>query len=206
MRDPYEAATHLGQCVRRPADWPEEEPVEIAAVRFAELTHDEIGAWSALQRCHPTFENPFFRPEFSALLSEYENDVEVAVLRVNDRCVGFWPFQRGRGNVAFADGRGLRSYEGVVCDPRVSWSPEALLEGCRLSAWKFEHLLDAQANFRPYYWKLWKAPVIDLADGSESFLARKRRERSHTIELVLRKAAPSGARRRSCATRFLHGR
>lgn len=186
MRDPSEAATHYGQYVGRRAEGSAPGPVEIGAVKFANLTRNEIEAWSDLQRRHPTFENPFFRPEFSALLSEYEDDIEVAVLRVSDRCVGFWPFQRGRGNVAFADGRGLRSYEGVVCDPRVSWSPEALLEGCRLSAWKFEHLLDSQANLRPFYWKLWNAPVIDLADGSETFLERKRRERSHTIELVLR--------------------
>jgi prepilin-type processing-associated H-X9-DG protein len=187
MRDPSEAVTHYGQCVRRPAEWTESEPVEIAAVKFADLTREEIEAWSALQSRHSVFETPFFRPEFSALLSEYEDDIEVAVLRMGDRCVGFWPFQRGRGNVAFADGRGLRSYEGVVCDPRVSWRPEALLEGCRLSAWKFEHLLDSQANLRRFYWKLSKAPVIDLADSSETFLERKRRERSRTIELVLRK-------------------
>jgi CelD/BcsL family acetyltransferase involved in cellulose biosynthesis len=187
MHDPSEAVTHDGQCVRRTAERPEAEPVAITAVKFADLTRDEIDAWSALQRRHPTFENPFFRPEFSALLSTYEDDIEVAVLRMSDRCVGFWPFQRGRGNVACADGRGLRSYEGVVCDPGVSWSPEALLEGCRLSAWKFEHLLDSQANLRRFYWKLSKAPVIDLADDSETFLERKRRERSRTIELVLRK-------------------
>ncbi len=181
-------ATSAGQSVSPAAEWsPEDKPVDVLPVKFADLTRDELEAWSGLQRRHSVFDNPFFRSEFSALWSEYEDDVEVAVLRVGDRCVGFWPFQRKTGNVAVADGLGLRSYEGVVCDPRVSWSPETLLKGCRLSGWKFEHLVDAQANLQPFYWEIWKAPLIDLADGSESFLERKRRERSRTIELVHRK-------------------
>jgi hypothetical protein len=69
MRDPSEAAMHCGYCVRRPAEWPKGEPVETKAVKVANLTRDEIGTWSDLQRRHPEFENPVFRPESSALLN-----------------------------------------------------------------------------------------------------------------------------------------
>jgi CelD/BcsL family acetyltransferase involved in cellulose biosynthesis len=160
--------------------------VDIRAAKFAALSGEEIDAWSDLQRWHPEFESPFFRPEFSALLAEYQPDVEVAVLRTGHRCVGFWPFQRGRGNVARTDGHRLRSYEGVVCDPSIAWSPEELLAGCRLSAWKFDHLLLSHARLEPFRWSLSTSPVIDLSPGSESYLQRKCREHSHTIELMLR--------------------
>jgi CelD/BcsL family acetyltransferase involved in cellulose biosynthesis len=162
------------------------EGIDVRAVKFADLGSDEIHAWSELQRGLPEFESPFFRPEFSAILTEFQPDTEVAVLRSAGRCVGFWPFQRRPGNIAHADGNGLRSYEGVVCDPAVSWSPQELLKGCRLSAWKFDHLLASQSGLGGFHWSLSTSPVIDLELGAGSYLDRKRKERSHTIELVLR--------------------
>jgi CelD/BcsL family acetyltransferase involved in cellulose biosynthesis len=165
----------------------EREGIDIRAVNFADLGSDEIQAWSELQRGSPEFESPFFRPEFSAVLAEFQPDTEVAVLRSGGRCVGFWPFQRRAGNVAHADGSGLRSYEGVVCDPSIRWSPQDLLDGCRLSAWKFDHLLASQSGVWPFHWSLSTSPVIDLEAGAGSYLDQKRKERSHTIELVLRR-------------------
>ena len=164
-----------------------EDPIEIRAVKLAALSDDEIAAWSELQRRHSEFESPFFRPEFSALLAEYQPDIEVAVLRTAGRCVGFWPFQRGYGNVARTDGHRLRSYEGVLCEPFVAWSPGELLHACGLSAWKFDHLLLSQSSMQPFRWSVSASPVMDLSGGPESYLRRKRKEHSHTIELMFRR-------------------
>lgn len=172
---------------RRISEQSAEDPIEIRAVRFAALSADEIAAWSDLQRLHAEFESPFFRPEFSALLAEYQPDIEVAVLRIAGRCVGFWPFQRGTRNIARTDGYRLRSYEGVLCDPSTAWSPEELLQACGLSAWKFDHLLLSQSSMKRFHWSVSTSPVIDLSAGAETYLQRKRRERSHTIELMFRR-------------------
>ncbi len=165
----------------------QQDRMQIRAVKFAALSGEEIDAWSELQRRYAEFASPFFRPEFSALLAECQPNVEVAVLRRAGRCVGFWPFQRARGNVARADGHPLRSYEGVVCHPSIAWSPEELLEGCRLSAWKFDHLLLSHASMQRFRWSLSTCPVIDLSPLRESYLHRKTKEHSHTIELMIRR-------------------
>jgi len=161
--------------------------LEIKAVKFNDLSRDEIEAWSALQRVEPAFESPFFRPEYSALVAGVRPDLEVAVLRTEGRCAGFWPFERSTLGVAHPPGLSLCTYEGVVTERELDWSAEELLKGCRLSAWTFNHLLASQAPLERFHWSHAHAAVVDLPQRFEDYREQKRSSGSETISKMLRK-------------------
>ena len=42
---------------------------------------------------NPQLDNPFFRPEFTQAVAAVRDDVEVAVLEIQQQPVGFFPYQ-----------------------------------------------------------------------------------------------------------------
>jgi CelD/BcsL family acetyltransferase involved in cellulose biosynthesis len=136
-----------------------------------ELTTDEITAWAALQRADPQLANPFFRPEFSQAVATVRRNVEVAVLEEGNRPVGFFPYQRVRGHVALPVGSRLSDFQGVVGAPELEFDPLRLLRCCRLSSWRFDHLLSSQAPFAKFTYRHAASPFIDLSKGFEAYEA-----------------------------------
>jgi CelD/BcsL family acetyltransferase involved in cellulose biosynthesis len=103
-------------------------------------------------------------------------DVRVGVLPDG---AGFFPFQVGGIGAGRPVGGKLSDYHGVIVAAEASWEPRALLRGCGLRSYAFNHLVAAQEPFRPYVRERASSPVADLeADepiGSPSQPARKRR-------------------------------
>ena len=161
--------------------------MQIQRVRASELTRDQIESWSALQQADPDFASPFFRPEFSQLVSTVHPNVEVAILKNGSGCVGFWPYQRGAFNVARPVGLRLCDFDGVVAKRGVEWSPVDLLERCELTAWPFGHLVGSQAALQRFHWSRSSAPVIELKSGFPDYYRQKRKEGSRWIDRTLRK-------------------
>jgi CelD/BcsL family acetyltransferase involved in cellulose biosynthesis len=63
-----------------------------------------------------------------------------------------------------------------------------LLRGCGLTAWRFDHLITAQASFQPYHCVVADSPYLDISRGYEAYLAQQREKGSHTIPKTLQKA------------------
>jgi CelD/BcsL family acetyltransferase involved in cellulose biosynthesis len=133
------------------------------------MTQAERTAWAEIQRSEPAFESPYFRPEFTAAVATVRDDVEIGVVEENAVPVGFFPFQRSRGNVARPVGGIMSDYQGIIARPNVAWNPRDLLRGCRLSAWHFDHLIAAQDAFHRYHAATAESPYIDLSDGWEGY-------------------------------------
>jgi CelD/BcsL family acetyltransferase involved in cellulose biosynthesis len=155
-----------------------ENKVQISVIRPSELGLEEIAAWHSMQSQSKTLANPFMCPEFAIAVDKFRTDARVAVLTDGSVIAGFFPFQRRCSfGVGFPIASGLTDCQGLIHAPGVEWDPRELLRRCRLSAWKFDHLVEGQAPFERYAFNVVPSPVIDLSGGFASY-KEKLRERS----------------------------
>lgn len=152
------------------------------------LTPEQIAAWADIQESAWAFDSPCFRPEFTQAVAAVRGGVEVAVLEDGGRPVGFFPFQRGRRNVARPVGGKMSDFHGVIVRDDVAWEPRQLLRECRLRAWHFDHLIAAQGPLHPFHWRVAPSPYIDLSRGWESFEAERLAGHKKWFKGALRKS------------------
>ena len=142
----------------------------------AELGAPESERWEQIRRGSPALSSPFFDPEFTRAVGAVRRDLRVGVLPDG---AGFFPFQVSRLGAARPVGGKLSDYHGVVVAPGFEWEPRALLGGCGLRSFAFNHLIASQEPFRPFVRELASSPVADLDAaepiGSSSQATRKRR-------------------------------
>ena len=143
--------------------------LDIELLPASELRAEHVESWLRLQRANPRLDSPFLRPEFTALVDEVRDDVEVAVLRENATVRGFLAFHRGAGNVGQPVGGELADLQAIVGGESWSLSAAELLEGLGLVAWHFDHLVHPQQPFTEHCQYLDDAPYIDLAEGFAAY-------------------------------------
>jgi CelD/BcsL family acetyltransferase involved in cellulose biosynthesis len=151
------------------------------------LTPEHVEAWARLQQTNSDLESPFFCPEFTRLVAEVRDDVEVAVLKENGEAVGFFPFQRRfwwRGGPV---GGRMNDFQGVIARPGLSWCADELIRACGLSAWNFDHLLPSQQAFRSYYFTSGSSPYMDVAAGFDAYQAERYQKGSREFREIPRK-------------------
>lgn len=148
--------------------------MKIHTATFECLTKNEIDAWSEIQRAEPLLASPYFRPEFTQAVAAVRNDVEVAVLKDGTHPIGFLPFQRSRPNVGHPVGGSLSDFHGLIAPSNVSCDPLELLRSCKLNVWHFDHLLSEQRFFSPFVCCEADSPFVDLSNGIDAYLARRK--------------------------------
>lgn len=162
--------------------------MRIETVRPAELGAAEISAWHAMQDQSEGLANPFLCPEFAITIGAARPDARVAVLAQESGPAGFFPFERRRLGVGRPIGAGLSDCEGLVHAPGAQWDAAELLRGCGISVWHFGHLVSGQQPFAGYRAALAASPVIDLADGFETYIERVRARSPRFRSDIARKA------------------
>ena len=162
--------------------------MKIEVVAADRLTPEHVTAWSHVLAADTALESPFFRPEFTQAVAAVRDDVEVAVLREDDEPVGFFPYQRQRGNVGVPVGGPLCDFQGVIVRRGVSVDARQLLRGCGLVAWHFNHLVASQEAFRPYHSVTWESPYMDLRGGFEAYRKNKHEAGRRTFAQAEREA------------------
>ncbi len=151
--------------------------MNIRAVKFENLTSDEIATWSDIQRSEQSLDSPYFRPEFTQAVTTVRNDVEVAVLEEAGIPIGFLPFQRSSWNVGRPVGGALSDFHGLIARAGTSCDPVQLLRACGLSTWNFSHLIAGQNWLAPYVQNVAYSPYVDLSNGMETYLASREKGR-----------------------------
>ena len=159
--------------------------MNVRVLRPADLTADQIAAWSRMQSEDPALDSPFFRPEFTQCVATVRDDVEIAVLEEAGRPVGFFPYQRERGDIGRPVGGYMADFQGVILTAGRECSPPDLVRGCGLRAWHFDHLI-LQAGFQPYQWLTAASPYMDVSRGFDAYQANRNQD-SNQIKQMLRK-------------------
>lgn len=161
--------------------------MKITAIPARELEAGHVAAWVALQSGDRTIDSPFFRPEFTQAVAEVRSDVEVAILEQDSSLVGFFPFQRGRGNVGRPVGAPFSDFHGLILRADHELDATDLIRDCGLSAWHFDHLLATQRAFHACHWRQVGSPYIDISRGFDDYHSQRRRAGSREIRNMLRK-------------------
>lgn len=161
--------------------------MNIRTLQPQQLTDYEVRSWSAMQRANPQLDNPFFRPEFTQAVATVRDDVEVAVLDIQQQPVGFFPYQRKRRAVARPVAGRLSDFQGMIAHPGFHYDPTAVLRACRLTAWHFDHLLVEQGAYGPFVWRGSDSPYVDVSNGLDAYLQSRENGRSLRSEYGQRK-------------------
>lgn len=139
--------------------------IEVAAVSTLEPA--DIDAWSRLQGADPVFESPFFRPEYAQAVAAHRSDAFVGLVRDHGDLLGVLPHHRrglGRG---VPIGGMITDYQGLIGTAPVE--TDALLKGCRLGAYDFNHAPAALQMFRARSFLQASSPAIDVSEGFEAY-------------------------------------
>lgn len=165
--------------------------MQIQVVPAGRLSPDLCAKWSDLQRSNPRVASSYFRPEFTQLVAEVRNDVEIAVIEQEGEIVGFLPFQRqGRLHAQPVAGR-LSDFHGVIAAEDFTCDPLELIKGCGLTSWRFDHLPITQTDFEPCMWTRSRSPFMDLSGGFKAYETERKADNSElsTIKRKLNKLA-----------------
>lgn len=88
-------------------------------LRPQDLSPTMLDRWRELLSARAEYSSPFFHPEFSTTLAEFQPSIEV--------CVGS------------RDGQRPCDLEGPVYDANFPWNATQMMRQCRLRAWQFRH-------------------------------------------------------------------
>lgn len=139
-------------------------------------------AWICLQQSNPALKSPYFSPEYTRIVAEAGEGVEVAIVEEAGRIAAIFPFERRRWNLAGPVGSFLSDYHGVISDPDFAFDPRELLKQCGLAAWDFNHIPTACAPFAPFHREQHRSPIIDLAGGYEAYVKERREAGTEQIK------------------------
>jgi CelD/BcsL family acetyltransferase involved in cellulose biosynthesis len=145
------------------------------------LTAAQWRLWLDIQEGSPAYESPYFRPEFTQAVASVRSDVEVALIQEAGQLVGFFPFQRGKLNLGKPVGGKLSDYHGPLMRERAALDPLQLVRDCRLATWDFDHLVGPTRAFEPHITLREASPQIDLAEGFEAYVVRRKQAGSDTF-------------------------
>jgi len=149
--------------------------------KLADLTTADWALWQDIQDRSGVYESPYFRPEFARAVAAVRGDVEIARLVQAGQTVGFFPFQRGSLNLGKPLGGKLSDYHGPLVRQGVQFDPQALLAACRLACWDFDHLVTATDSLAAATIARETSPQLDLSEGFDSYVLRRREARSDTV-------------------------
>jgi CelD/BcsL family acetyltransferase involved in cellulose biosynthesis len=136
-----------------------------------------IRRWSDIQRAHPDLASPYLHPEYTRQVAEVRTDTYVGILERGGEPLAFFPHHR-KGYFGVPVGERLTDVQGVIAEPGLQVSPDALLRGCHLLTWDFDHLLARESAFLDHADRHDSSPIVDLSQGYEAwFDARKKASR-----------------------------
>jgi CelD/BcsL family acetyltransferase involved in cellulose biosynthesis len=148
--------------------------MNVEAIPASDLSPDLARRWTEILRDSPELASPYFRPEYVQAAAELRTGVEIGVIRDAGQIVGFFPFERGPGSVARPVGGKLCDYQAVIAHGDAPWTVDAILAGCRLKAWEFDHQLASQQQLAPYFAVTEPSPLMDLSPGYEIYLEQRK--------------------------------
>ncbi len=159
-------------------------------------------AWHQAMDESPEYANPFLAPEFAEGVATFRAGAQLAVLREDDRPVGFLPYERNPLGVGRAIGLGLSDCQALVHRPGVTWDTDDLLKACGLSVFEFDHLVQEQKPFTGHVTGTFASPVLDLTAGDGDYPQWLRATYPGLAKTVLKKERRLA--RDAGETRFVH--
>lgn len=151
---------------------------------FSELSSQHLECWAAQHtRASQHFACPLLRPEFVEDVAALRDSVRVIVHDGPDG-LSFLPVSLRRRGVAHAPAEHMSDFEAIIGP---GFDIAEMLAACRLSAYRFGHLLPSHGVSEPARWVSIPSPFIDLSEGFESYRVERLATRGRLIKEIERK-------------------
>ncbi len=160
--------------------------MNITVVPGNRLTDEHVSLWSGMQRANPSWGSPCLCPEFVQAVAAVRKDVEIGIMQHGGQVSGFFPYQRGWWAIGRPVGGPLSDFQAVIARRETEWDPSSLVQGCGLSAWRFDHLLATQEAFQTCHRGKTPSPYLDLSGGLEGYLTALRCNGSKRMDRIQR--------------------
>ena len=155
--------------------------------------------WLKWQREDQRLASPFLAPEFAVAFGHHHEEARVAIVE-DDHLVALFPFEHHRFQLGRSFAFDLSDSQAILCSKNQAFDPMELLAGCGFAVWEFDHLVSHQAPlFDPRHVVIEPAPVIDLRDGYEIWLEKKRKTSHSRMKKVLQKTRKSSVKSERCS-------
>lgn len=164
--------------------------LHVDVVRSGELGEVEIACWNRIQTENAELDSPFLSPQFTRALADARDGTRVAVLSEEAGPVAFFPFEHGSRGRGSALGMGLSDVQGVVAPATMDLDFRAVMVGCGVRLFSFDHLLAAQEKWMtsaPSRFFLESSPVLDLSGGFKAYLKEKAASSKSLFQSTARK-------------------
>lgn len=155
-------------------------------ITLSKLTPSDCNHWLAIQEAEPQFDSPFFRPEFAADVAAVRDGIRI--LRIDDnKTLGFLPVHVDHRGVATGPAETMSDFEGMVSSAVGRLNIDDAVRVSGLKAWRFSHLVAANAKNSDTQWAEIESPYIDLANGFDAYRSERLSSRGRLVKEIERK-------------------
>ena len=157
---------------------------EVRVVSGRDLDSTLVRAWRDIHFANPELSSPYFAPEFTQIISDVRDRVEIGVISSAAGTVGFFPFHRELANPAHGTpvAASLTDWQGLVCSQNFRCDPGELIRECGLTWYEFHRFLGSQQIFAPFHKIRELSAQIDLSGGFDAYAEEKRSAGSNLIK------------------------
>lgn len=146
--------------------------MRLDCVLASQLTEGDWRTWDAIRGEAPGLSSPYFASEFCRAVARCSPDLFVARIYGRHGVVGFFPFHRSRWHTGWPLAKWLSDYHGVIAHDDLAIDPVALVKGCGLKTFDFDHLPAVQRSFQRFSYGTSPSHTIDLRQGFVHYAAR----------------------------------
>jgi CelD/BcsL family acetyltransferase involved in cellulose biosynthesis len=144
--------------------------VSVRTVPFDTLSDADLDAWHQLRAANPALDSPYFHPGFAAAVNK-GRPVQVAVGRDAQGVIAaLLPVHR-EGTLLRPVGWPGADFQSPIAAPGTSFPALKLLTG-GVRRFAFDHLLEPNPDFAPWFEGSRPSPFVDTTGGLEGYLGR----------------------------------
>lgn len=148
--------------------------MHVTVVRPGELGQLETDLWARFQKSSADLKNPFFSHTFAQIVDKHRANARVAVVEDNGAIQAFLAFDLGAQRIGMPVGDPMNNLQGFIAE-RADFDAKRVIRKAGLRGWRYDAAPISQRALATHHYAetLFEAPIIDISDGFEAYLASR---------------------------------
>jgi CelD/BcsL family acetyltransferase involved in cellulose biosynthesis len=142
----------------------------VDVIPASELSGDLATHWEALRSRCKDFVTPFFSSRFTKVVGALRPDAKIAVLRRNQKIVGFLPFEYSGRNTIAPIGKAFNDVHGLLCDSRDPIDYCDVLQLLKVKSYRFHALAGPGVGAAEFAFGTTPSFLADLESHPEGYV------------------------------------
>lgn len=149
--------------------------MKASIIPASELSDDLTRLWESWQAADLAIGSPFLTHQFVRTYGNHTARARVAIIEDDHGPIGFLPFEARSFGLALGLGYGLVDAQSIIVKPGTSLALNSILPACGINLFEVDRFVPTQVEtLQPCCSVHHAKPVIDLEQGWDAWLARKR--------------------------------